>query len=317
MQPHTFVIQENISLADKNTFGTGGPARFFCEPTTADEFAQALYFAEKHSLEIFVLGRGANILISDQGFSGLVIRPALQTINITPIDDTNVIVTAGAGVSIDNLITYCLQHHIIGLEEFSGIPGNIGGAVYINLHYYEFALEHFLVQATLIHAATKQILTVNRDWFEFGYDQSKLQNKEYFVIDASFTLKKTDALTAAHAQGRSQEIIRHRHKRYPYQNTCGSFFRNFHPHEVAHTDKKLIYVAYYLDKLGIKGELSVGGAIISHQHANMIVNHRQGTSDDILQLTLMMQRMVYDAYQITPQPECQLIGFDTNPFLTR
>jgi UDP-N-acetylmuramate dehydrogenase len=157
-------------------------------------------------------------------------------------------------------------------------------------------------------------MTVDTSWLEFGYDQSKLQNQEYFVINATFQLKKVDPLTSAFARGRSVEITRHRQKRYPYQNTCGSFFRNFHPHEVAHTEKKLIYVAYYLDQLGVKGQLSVGGAIVSHQHANMIVNHKQGSSQDILNLTLMLQDMVYKAYGMKPQPECQLIGFTTNPF---
>ena len=306
-------IEENIPLADKNTFGTGGNARFFAQPTTAQEFAQALQFAQTHNLKTFILGGGANILISDDGFDGLVIRPALHNVTITDIDQTSVLVKAGAGISIEYLIAHCLDHQIIGLEEFSGIPGTVGGAVYINLHYYEFLLEHFLVSATLIHAKTHEIITVDKQWFQFGYDQSKLQEKEYFVIDATFKLTQVDALTTAFARGRSVEITRHRQKRYPYQNTCGSFFRNFHPHEVAQTDKKLIYVAYYLDQLGVKGQLSVGGAIISHQHANMIVCNN-GTSTDILDLTMMMQKMMYEAYGIKPQPECQLVGFDNHPF---
>jgi UDP-N-acetylmuramate dehydrogenase len=309
-----FFIQENVPLADKNTFKTGGNAKFYCTPTTADQFAQALQFAGDRKLNIFVLGGGANILVSDQGFNGLVIHPALTNVETHDLDETTVLVKSGAGTSIDNLIQYCLQHNILGLEEFSGIPGNVGGAVYINLHYYEFLLEQFLVSATLINKKNGNIITVDTAWFNFGYDQSKLQEKEYFVIDATFKLKKTDAMTAMHAQGRSQEIIRHRHKRYPYANTCGSFFRNFHPEEVVHTSKKLIYIAYYLDQLGVKAELSVGGAIVSHQHANMIVC-QNGTSTDILNLTLMMQDMVYQAYGIKPQPECQLIGFDNDPFL--
>lgn len=309
-----FSIEKDVPLADKNTFGTGGNARFYCRPTTAEQFTQALQFARDKNLDIFVLGGGANILISDQGFDGLVIHPALQEIAIHNIDATNVLVKAGSGLSIEALINYCLQHEILGLEEFSGIPGTVGGAVYINLHYYEFLLEQFLVSATLINKTTGTIITVDTAWFNFGYDQSKLQEKEYFVIDATFKLTKTTALRAAHAQGRSQEITRHRRKRYPYQHTCGSFFRNFYPEEVALTSKKLIFVAYYLDQLGVKGELSVGGAIVSHQHANMIVC-KNGTSTDILNLTLKMQDMVYKAYGIKPQPECQLIGFDINPFL--
>ncbi len=312
---NNFTIQEYVSLADKNTFGTGGHARFFAEPTTAQEFAQALQFARDHNLEVFVLGGGANILISDAGFNGLVIRPALHEFTIRNTESHNVLVKAGAGISIENLIKLCLDSGILGLEEFSGIPGNVGGAVYINLHYYEFLLEQFLVAATLINKSTNEIITVNKDWFEFGYDQSKLQEKQYFVIDATFQLKKaSDALAVAFAQGRSVEITRHRQKRYPYQYTCGSFFRNFHPDEVNNTDKKLIFVAYYLDQLGVKGSLAAGSAIVSHQHANMIVAHPGATSSDIVNLTKLMQQMVFEKYGITPQPECQLVGFDTNPF---
>lgn len=314
----TVTITENVPLADKNTFGTGGAARYYCRPQNSQQCIQALDFAQKNKLEVFVLGGGANILISDNGFPGLVIHPALSYIEIVSqtsmqTDEHVVFVKAGSGVVIEELIRWCLEHKILGLEEFSGIPGTVGGAVYINLHYYEFLLEHFLVQATLINKSTHEIITVDTAWFNFGYDQSKLQEKEYFVIDATFKLKTTDEITAAYAQGRSLEITRHRHKRYPYQNTCGSFFRNFYPEEVAHTEKKLIFVAYYLDKLGVKGELSVGGAIISHQHANMIVC-KNGTSSDIIALTVKMQRMVYEAFGMKPQPECQLVGFAINPF---
>lgn len=309
------VIQENVSLADKNYFQTGGKARFYTEPTTNDSFAQALHFAQTNNVEVFVLGSGANILISDQGFQGLVIRPTLKNIEVAELDTTHVNVKAGAGTTIDELIKYCFEHHILGLEEFSGIPSTVGGAVYINLHYYEFLLEQFLVQATLINKKTLQTITVDTTWFQFGYDQSKLQEKEFFVLDATFKLRKAkNDFEVAHAQGRYQEIVRHRHRRYPYQNTCGSFFRNFHPEEVVDTEKKLIYVAYYLDQLGVKGSLSVGGAIVSHQHANMIVTNKIATSSDVINLTKLMQSMVFETYKIKPQPECQLIGFDTNPF---
>src|SRR3989339_79091 len=194
------IIQENVPLADKNTFRTGGNARFYCTPTTAQQFAQALQFAADKNLEIFVLGGGANILVSDQGFSGLVIHPALTEIATHDLDEANILVKAGAGSSIDNVIQYCLQHNILGLEEFSGIPGNVGGAVYINLHYYEFLLEQFLVCATLIHKKTGAIVTVDTAWFNFGYDQSKLQEKEYFVIDATYKLKKAPVSAIAHAK---------------------------------------------------------------------------------------------------------------------
>ncbi len=303
------IVEQNVSLADKNWFQTGGVAKFFAQPTTSEQFVQALAFAKNNKLEIFMLGQGANVLISDDGFDGLVIKPEIKDISFVQYDATMAHVDAGAGVTFHDLISYCLDKHLLGLEEFSGIPGTVGGSVYINLHYYEFLLEHFLVHAQIIHKTTGEIMTVDPTWFKFGYDQSRLQEKEYFLLHATFQLKHATDLEVARARGRREEIIRHRERRYPAVRTCGSFFRNFLPEEVANTEKKLIYVAYYLDKLGVKGELCVGDAIVSHQHANMIINRGSATSTDIIQLAQLMQKMVFDAYCIKPQPECQLIGF--------
>ena len=311
--PNFINIQENISLSDKNWFKTGGIAKFFCQPTTTLEFQQALQFANNNKLEIFVLGEGANILISDNGFDGLVIQPYLKKITVLEHADSFAQVQAGAGVRFHDLITFCLNNNLTNLEEFSGIPGNVGGCVYINIHYYEFLLEQFLLQAQVIHHKTGEFITVKPEWFNFGYDQSKLLDKEYFLVTATFNLKVVTDLEAAYAKGRHKEIIRHRERRYPTQGTCGSFFRNFHPEEVENTDKKLIYVAYYLDKVGIKGELSVGGATVSHQHANMLINKGSATSTDLINLASQMQALVYKNFGIKPQAECQLIGFKNNP----
>jgi UDP-N-acetylmuramate dehydrogenase len=312
--PTNFVtIQENIPLSDKNWFKTGGNARFFCEPTTALEFQQALTFAKNNNLEIFILGEGANILISDDGFDGLVIKPKLKDITISNNNDSQALVQAGAGVRFHDLITFCLDNNLSNLEEFSGIPGNVGGCVYINIHYYEFLLDQFLIEAQVIHCQTGEIMTVKADWFNFGYDQSKLLDKEYFLINATFKLKVINDLETAYAKGRHIEIIRHRERRYPTQGTCGSFFRNFHSDEVVNTEKKLIYVAYYLDKVGIKGELAIGDAVVSHQHANMLINKGKATSTDLITLASKMQELVYKNFGIKPHAECQLVGFKNNP----
>jgi len=312
-------IQENISLKDKNWFETGGNARYFAQPTNAQEFGHALEFAKINNLEIFVLGEGANILISDKGFSGLVIKPNMTEINVLKSNVSEKLghVTAGAGVKFQDLINYCLDNNLSGLEEFSGIPGTVGGSVYINIHYFEFLLSQFLTQATVIEKSTGKVLQVDNAWFNFGYNQSTLLAREYFLLDATFKLKKVDVLEAAYHKGRRDEIIRHRVKRYPYKGTCGSFFRNFYESEVSveSAGKKMIYVAYYLDKIGVKGNLKSGGAIVSHQHANMLVNLGQATTDDIVKLARTMQQLVFDNFGILPKSECQMIGFKNSPLL--
>ncbi len=323
-------ITENVSLKELNWFRTGGPAKFFVEPSTTTEFVAALDFARTNNLEVFVLGEGANILISDAGFDGLVIRPKLNSIKILDIQKyqenldlvapensitPEILVQAGAGVSFGELIDFCLDNNLLGLEEFSGIPGSVGGSVYINIHFFEFLLSQFLVSAEIIERQTGQILTVDNNWFEFGYDQSKLQTHQYYLISATFKLKLTNSLTAAFAKGRAHEIRRYRSHRYPSKNTCGSFFRNFHAHEVklVLNQKPMIYTAYYLDKLGLKGTLRVGDAQVSHQHANMLINLGAASSQDLIELARQMQQQVYQNFGIIPQPECLLIGFKAYP----
>lgn len=316
MTPH---ILSNIPLNDKNWFQTGGTSRFFTEPQTVAEFAAALKHAHEHNLDTFVLGQGANILISDDGFDGLVIRPKIETIVHENALDGTVHLTAGAGVTMAALINYCFNHNLIGLEEFSGIPGTVGGSVYINLHYFQFLLSQFIVQAQVIDATSGIIETVSPEWFEFGYDHSKLFAKKHYLVNATFKVKQTNDLEIAFARGRAHEIIRHRNARYPKTHTCGSFFRNFHDYEVSLTipgsNKKMIFAAYYLDKAGVKGALSVGDAIVSHQHANMLVNKGTATSSDIIELACRMQELVYNQFGVMLQPECQLVGFKKYPLL--
>ncbi len=313
------VIQKNVSLKNKNWFQTGGAAKWFCEPQTPQEFQQALNFATQHNLEIFILGHGANILVSDEGFDGLVIQPKLQNLTILNMNATESIVQAGAGITMSSLIEFCLENNLIGLEEFSGIPGTVGGSVYINLHYFEFLLEQFLVEAQVIHKETSKIITVDKQWFNFGYNKSTLHKKEYFLLSATFLLKKATDQEIMYARGRRQEIIRHRKARYPYSHTCGSFFRNFYPKEVTliSNGKKAIWVAYYLDKIGVKGQLKKGDAIVSYQHANMLVNQGKATTTDIIEVAKEMQQLVHKNFGIIPEPECQLIGFKKYPLLKK
>ena len=305
-------LKKNVSLKEKNWFRTGGNASYFCQPTTESEFAQALTFAHHEKLPVLVFGEGANILMSDDGIDGLVIRPRLDH---SIVDEVKQEITAGAGVSLPALIDYCLDHGLGGLEEFSGIPGTIGGSVYINVHYFEFLLSDFLVSARVIDKVTGQVSAVDKAWFAFGYNESTLQSGNYFLVEATFKLKALDVLQAAYAKGRRDEIIRHRSKRYPISNTCGSFFRNFHEHEIPFliNEKKVPYVAYYLDKIGVKGMLRVGDVFVSHQHANMLVTGARATSSDVINLARKMQEMVFENFGIVPQPECQFMGFKQYP----
>ena len=304
-------IDKNVALHDKTWFGTGGKASYYAQPRSVEDFAQAVVFARDKALAVFVLGEGANVLISDEGFDGLVIHPALSAMH----DLGDGLVTVQAGASMQAVIDFFLDSGLIGLEEFSGIPGTVGGSVYINIHYFDALLSDFLVRATVIERLTGKIMTVDAAWFNFGYNQSTLQNEQWYLIDATLKAKQADPLMCAYARGRRDEIIRQRQRRYPNSRTCGSFFRNFTDEEVAHcsTDKKVPFVGYYLDNVGVKGDLSYAGAAVSYRHANMIVAQQGAKTADIIAVARIMQERVCEKFRLTPQPECRLIGFSEYP----
>ena len=310
-------IQHAVSLAEKNWFRTGGAARFYTEPTTIEEFQDALKQAHCNNWNIYVLGEGANCLVSDEGFDGLVIRPCLNNITVVGTFGDYVHIRVGAGVSFGSLIDYCLNNDFVGLEEFSGIPGTVGGAVFINIHYFEFLLSHFFVEGTVIDRSTQSLLAVDHTGFAFGYNYSLLHTDSCYLTHAVFKVKKVSSLEAMYARGRQREILRHRHQRYPTERTCGSFFRNFHDDEVTFQiqGKKILNVAYYFDKLGIKGDLSKGNAFVSHKHANMIVSKEHSTSSDIIGLAYAMQTLAKERFALIPQPECRFVGFKKYPLL--
>lgn len=311
------IIQQGIPLADKSWFGTGGRAQWYAEPTTCVELQDIITWARHTETPLTCLGAGANILISDAGIQGLVIRPSCTDIAVS-YEGEHAYVTAGSGVVFDRLITWCLEKNLLGLEEFSGIPGRVGGCVYMNIHYFHALLDQYIIRATVLNKLSGLIEVVDRAWFNFGYDYSRLHEGTHILIDATFALRCGSELDGAHARGRYSEIVRHRAQRYPQIGTCGSFFRNFFEHEVTliSNGKRMIFVAYYLDKLGVKGSLSVGKACVSYQHANMIVAHPGATSADVIAVARTMQELVYAQFGIMPQPECQFLGFEQYPLHT-
>lgn len=315
------IIRSNISLQDKNWFCTGGAAQWYSEPATHEEISAALAWAHAHKIPVSLLGQGANILVHDSGVPGLVVRLALDEFSAltTPGPDHHKkLVRIGAGVPLSQAIEKSLDAQLLGLEEFSGIPGTIGGSVYINVHYYEYLLSNFLISGTIIAADGTEIKTVPAEWFELGYDSSRLQKKDYYLLDALFSLTPGTSDAIIFARGRRTEIIRHRTKRYPHERTCGSFFRNFHPTEIARHPHltPVIYAGYYLDLVGVKGTLKSGHARVSHQHANMLIADPGATSHDIITLARKMQELVWHRFGILLQPECQFIGFSHYPLYT-
>jgi len=297
-------IQENVTLKPYTTFKIGGQAQFFCEPSNSDEVIESLSFAKENNLPAFVLGLGANILVSDNGFQGLVIHQKNETISI----NDNLII-AQAGASVENLINTALAENLIGAEDFSGIPSSVGGALYINLHYFDAFIANFVRSALVLNRETLKVQAVDSSWFNFNYDSSRLKiDKDHVLLEASFELKKVDDYTKHEAIGKSKEIIRTRKYKYPSEPSVGSIFQNLNSEEQRQHVLPTRSVAYLIDVCGLKGT-RVGGALLSHRHANMIVNVGDARAEHVLELAQIIREKVKERFGVDLRFEIQLLGF--------
>jgi len=297
-------IQEKVILKPYTTFKIGGPARFFCEPMNSDEVIEALNFAKENNISAFVLGLGANILVSDNGFQGLVVRQRNETISIK---DNFIIAQAGAVV--ESLINTALAENLIGFEDFSGIPSSIGAALYINLHYFDAFIANLVRSALVLNKETLKVQDVDSSWFNFNYDNSRLKTDEdHVLLEAKFELKKVDDYTKHEAIGKSKEIIRTRKYKYPSEPSVGSIFQNLNSEEQKQYGLPTRSVAYLIDVCGLKGT-RVGDALLSHRHANMIVNVGDARAEHVLELAQIIKEKVKERFGTDLRFEVQLVGF--------
>ena len=295
-------ILENVPLKSYTNFKIGGPALFFCEPGDTDEIVESLGFAREKNVPVFILGLGANILVSDNGFPGLVIRQQNQRI----WSQGNVI-TAQAGATIEKLIGAALAENLVGLEDFSEIPSTVGGSLYINLHYFDAFIGTLARSALVLNKSTLEMQEVDQSWFRFDYDDSKLKTgRDYILLQASFELEKVDDYRKHEAIGKSREITRTRQRRYPSEPSVGSIFQNLREEEKH--DLPTRSVAYLIDVCGLKGK-RIGDAMLSHRHANMIVNTGDARAANVLELADVVKQHVKERFGVDLRFEMQLVGF--------
>ena len=297
-------ILENVSLKPYTSFKIGGLARFFCEPKSSLEVIESLEFARDKKLPIFLLGLGANILISDDGFPGLVIRQQNDKVSIK-----DNIIKAEAGITIEKLIETSLSENLIGVEDFSGIPSSLGGALYINLHYFDAFIGILVRSALVLNKETLETEKVEPEWLEYGYDNSKLKkDKRYVLLEAELELKKVNEYQKYEALGKSKEIIRTRKYKYPSEPSVGSVFQNLSLNEQKRLNLPTRAVAYLIDVCGLKGK-RVGDAALSHRHANMIINAGNAKASEVLELAEIIKQNVKDKFGVELKFEVELVGF--------
>lgn len=316
--------KKNITLANFTTFKIGGPARYFFVAKNKYDIIKAINVAKKLSIPYFILGGGSNLLVSDQGFWGLVIK-----IHDTKykIQDTKII--ASAGISLSKLIQIAALHSLSGLEYFAGLPGTLGGAIYGNAGWSKekYSIGNLVEEVELL-MPNGSIRKKRKDWLKFRYRHSRLSDfnpsKRPIILSAVLKLKPKNH---SKIQQKIKEIIISRSKKIPKGNSAGCIFKNVNINELltnCHKSNKKNFVKIFgqtipvfdgqipagwlIEQCGLKGKI-LGGAKISEQHANFIINVNHAKALDVLKLIKLIKFKVYKKFKIKLCEEIQQVGF--------
>ena len=302
-------FQKNVPLSTFSNYGIGGPAKFFINLQKKEELKEIDFSKFKH---VFVLGGGTNVLIPDKGFNNLVI---LNNIKGVQLKDNELYL--GAGELISDILYFCIQNSLSGLEWAGGLPGTIGGAVRGNAGAFNGEIKDSILCVQSFNIRTKKITERNNEQCEFGYRMSFYKkNPDEIITKVVLKLKKGDKKEIKRL---TQEKIDYRNLKHPmdYPN-IGSTFKNIPlnsvndnlKNEFAPFIKKDPFPVVATTKLlalaGLKGK-SEGGAQISEKHPNFIINLGNAKASDVLKLIKLMKKTIKDKWGITLEEEIQIL----------
>lgn len=276
-------------LKNLTTFGIGGPARYFIAVHQIEEMQEALNYCNQHQLPFFILGKGSNSLFDDRGFNGLVIANRIDFLN-KPAEN---LWHVGAGYSFSLLGSQTARQGWSGLEFASGIPGSVGGAVFMNAGANGRETGEALETTDFI-TSEGELISLERSKLQFRYRYSSFQEMSGAIVGAVFRL--TPSQTA-----RSDQInlINYRQKTQPYgDKSAGCIFRN-PPNTSA---------GALIDQLGLKGR-SIGGAQVSQMHANFLINTGTASSQDVLSLIDLIKSEVSHHTRICLESEVRYVPY--------
>lgn len=292
-------VTPQADLGALTTFRAGGRADWLAEPASADALARVLAAAKARGLPITLMGGGSNVLVSDAGVRGVVVRPRLMGIDVLPVGH----VRAEAGVTINGLVRWTIGRGLSNLEAWAGTPGTVGGGIYGNAHFQGRLLSEIV--------AGVRVLTLDGVWRElsaeamaFGYDRSRLQGSREVLVSADFIVGRGDpaALRAV-----ARESLAFRKRTQPlHMPSAGCVFQNPSPDEPVPEGIPRSAGAL-IDRAGLKGT-AIGGARVSPVHANFIVNEGHASAACIKQLIQLCQDEVARKFGVHLREEIVYLG---------
>ncbi|MBI2625134.1 MAG: UDP-N-acetylmuramate dehydrogenase [Candidatus Nealsonbacteria bacterium] len=313
-------FQKNVPLNNHTTFKIGGPAKYFFAAKTKEDIIQAINWAKKNDLPFFILGGGSNMVVSDKGFNGLVIK--IQTTNYK-LQAARL--HAEAGVLIETLVRETGKLGLSGFEWAGGLPGTLGGAIRGNAGAFGGEIKDNIIEVEALDNKGR-IRKFSKKQCRFSYRDSIFKDKNWIILSAIFVFKNGDGEKIKEA---AREHINYRKERHPLEYpSAGSVFkncdlkdvpiniRNFFKDVVKTDPFPVVPAAAIIARAGLKG-LRAGGAEVSEKHPNYIVNKDNARAVDVLKLIKMVKKKVKENFGIKLEEEIQLLGFSSNNLLTK
>lgn len=280
-------IKKNVELAPYTTFGIGGPADYFIEAETKKKIVEAVQWARKKKLPYFILGSGSNLLVSDHGFRGLVVKCQMLHIKC---QNTRIVV--GSGFSLAKLLLMARDNNLTGLEHLVGIPGTIGGAVVGNAGTKSGFISQAIEKVEVL-GEDGLIYDLNNQECCFQYRSSRFKKTKEIILEVVFQLKKEDRT----AIDRRMDQTRKERKNQPPGKSIGSIFKNPNSYSAGSL----------IEKVGLKGK-KIGDAAVSREHANWIINLGHARAVDVVKLIDLCKKKVKEKFNLGLEEEIILVG---------
>jgi len=282
----------NEELKNHTTFKIGGSADYFLMPQNIDDIKNGIKYAKENNIPFFVLGNGSNILVSDKGYKGMIIKFGKQFKNIDLIDENRIYADSGALLS--EVANFALENDLKGFEFASGIPGSFGGGIFMNAGAYGGEMKSVIKSVRVLDTDTLDIFDIDVRDMQFGYRKSKIQNSNLIICGGVIELEK----------GNHNEILE-------LMNDLNSRRREKQPLEFpsgGSTFKRPD--GYFAGKLIMDSNLAgftIGGAQVSEKHCGFVINIGDATSADVLKLIEHIKKVVFDNYDVELESEVRFL----------
>ncbi|WP_292139656.1 UDP-N-acetylmuramate dehydrogenase [Butyrivibrio sp.] len=281
----------NEPMSRHTTFRTGGPACLFLRPENQEQLKKVMDLVRRLGIEYFVLGNGSNLLVSDEGYDGVII--SLSNFNKVELKGSNQIYVE-AGAMNSAVASFTRDNSLTGYEFAAGIPGTIGGAMIMNAGAYGGEMAQVVTEVTVL-SPEGEIMVLDNNTMEFGYRTSAIKNKGFIVLSVLLTLKrgKEEEITA-----QMKELAEKRRDKQPLEYpSAGSTFKR----------PEGYFAGKLIEDAGLRG-FSVGDAQVSEKHCGFVVNKGSATSTDIYNLIKEVQKIVYEKANVKLEPEVIILG---------